>query len=130
MNSLMALKDLGQHVWLDNLSRGLLHEGILQRLMKEDGVDGVTSNPAIFQKAIAGDPWYREDVERLHGSTLDPEARYEALVIPDIQAACDIFYPTYVRSAGDAGYPGAGYGRGAEPHGSARHPGHRTGRSG
>ena len=98
-NPLLALKALGQHVWLDNLSRKLLQEGALQRLMTEDGIDGVTSNPAIFQKAIAGSPCYREDLERLRGSKLAAEARYESLVIPDIQAACDVLLPAFVDSA-------------------------------
>ena len=52
-NPLLALKAIGQHVWLDNLSRTLLREDGLQRLIKEDGVGGVTSNPSIFEKAIA-----------------------------------------------------------------------------
>ncbi len=103
-NPLLALKTLGQHVWFDNLSRALLQEGSLQRLMTEDGVDGVTSNPAIFQKAIAGSPYYREDLDQLRGSPLAAEARYEALVIPDIQAACDILLPAYVSSQGETGY--------------------------
>lgn len=104
MNPLLALKALGQHVWLDNLSRTLLREGALQRLMTEDGIDGVTSNPAIFRKAIAGDPYYRDDLERLRDSKLDAGARYEALVIPDIQAACDILLPAYASSLGETGY--------------------------
>jgi transaldolase len=101
---LLALKALGQHVWLDNLSRALLQEGSLQRLITEDGVDGVTSNPAIFQKAIAGSPYYRDELARLRNSPLDAEARYESLVIPDIQAACDMLLPAYVATQGDAGY--------------------------
>ncbi|MDP1536778.1 MAG: transaldolase [Burkholderiales bacterium] len=104
INSLLQLKSLGQHVWLDNLSRTLLQEGTLQRLMTEDGIDGVTSNPAIFEKAIAGSPYYREDLERLRGSDLDAEARYESLVIADIQAACDILLPAYLSSTGETGY--------------------------
>jgi transaldolase len=103
-NPLLALKQLGQHVWLDNLSRALLKEGELQRLIDADGIDGVTSNPAIFLKAIVGSPWYREDLERLRGAGLDAEQRYEALVIPDIQAACDALMPAYERSAGETGY--------------------------
>jgi transaldolase len=103
-NPLLALKALGQHVWLDNLSRALLKEGELQRLIDEDGIDGVTSNPAIFQKAIVDSPWYREDLERLRSAGLDAEARYEALVIPDIQAACDTLAPAYETSAGETGY--------------------------
>jgi transaldolase len=103
-NPLLQLKALGQHVWLDNLSRTLLQEGTLQKLMTEDGIDGVTSNPSIFHKAIAGSPYYREDLERLRGSNLDVEARYESLVIPDIRAACDILLPAYVSSAEETGY--------------------------
>lgn len=103
-NPLRALKALGQHVWLDNLSRTLLQEGALQRLMREDGIDGVTSNPAIFQQAVAGSPCYREDLARLRGSNLDAEARYESLVIPDIQSACDVLLPAYVSSSGETGY--------------------------
>lgn len=103
-NPLLAVKALGQHVWLDNLSRTLLRDGTLKRLMAADGIDGVTSNPAIFQKAIAESPYYREDVERLQGAHLDAEARYESLVIPDIQSACNVLWPAYVASAGETGY--------------------------
>lgn len=103
-NPLLALKALGQHVWIDNLSRALLREGTLQRLVTDDGIDGVTSNPAIFHKAIAGSPYYRDELERLRGANLDAEARYESLVIPDIQAACEILLPAYVASAGESGY--------------------------
>ena len=67
VNPLLALKALGQHIWLDNLSRTLLREGGLQRLIDEDGIDGVTSNPAIFEKAIANGTYYREDLEQLRG---------------------------------------------------------------
>ena len=103
-NPLLQLKAMGQHVWLDNLSRTLLQEGALQRLMTEDGIDGVTSNPVIFQKAIVDSPYYREDLQRVRGSNLDAEARYEALVIPDIQATCDMFLPVYASSLGETGY--------------------------
>lgn len=103
-NPLREIKALGQHIWLDNLSRTLLREGVLQRLMTEDGIDGVTSNPATFQKALADSPYYREDMQRLRGSSLEAEARYESLVIPDIQAACDMFLPAYEASGGETGY--------------------------
>ncbi|MDP3539484.1 MAG: transaldolase [Azonexus sp.] len=103
-NPLLAVKALGQHIWLDNLSRTLLREGKLQRLIDEDGIDGVTSNPAIFQKAIASSSHYRDDLERLRGSGLNAEACYEGLVIPDIQAACDMLWPSYAASAGETGY--------------------------
>jgi transaldolase len=101
---LLALKALGQHVWLDNLSRTLLREGELLRLIGEDGIDGVTSNPAIFRKAIASSLYYADDLARLRADDLGAEAIYEALVIPDIQAACDMLWPDYVASAGEFGY--------------------------
>lgn len=103
-NPLLALKAIGQHIWLDNLSRTLLREGGLQRLINEDGVDGVTSNPSIFEKAIAGSPYYRDDLERLRGNGLDAEACYESLVIADIRAACAMLLPAFRASRGESGY--------------------------
>lgn len=104
MNRLKALADLGQSVWLDNLSRTLLREGGLKRLIEEDGLSGVTSNPSIFQKAVAESPYYRDDLARLKEREKDRERRYEALAIPDIQEACDLMAPVYRRSNGDDGY--------------------------
>lgn len=103
-NPLQELTSRGQQVWLDNLSRTLLHEGMLRRLIEEDGVSGVTSNPAIFQKAVAESPYYREELAQLRSGTGTPESRYEALAIPDIRGACDLLRPVYERSNGDAGY--------------------------
>lgn len=104
MNPLLQVRALGQQVWLDNLSRTLLNEGQLERMIAEDGVDGVTTNPAIFHKAIAGGRYYEDDLAALKRQPLDAEARYEALVIPDVQRACDLMRPTWERSGGDAGY--------------------------
>jgi transaldolase len=104
MNPLLEIRRLGQHVWLDNLSRTLLREGALLHLVEEDGVDGITSNPAIFHKAISESPHYREDLARLKAGGLSAEARYEALVLPDICAACDLLFPVYKAMTGDAGY--------------------------
>ncbi len=103
-NPLLDAKSLGQHLWLDNLSRTLLREGALQKLVEEDGIDGVTSNPAIFQKALAESPYYRDDLDKLLAQPLSAEERYEALVIPDIRAACDVLRPVFESSAGDGGY--------------------------
>jgi transaldolase len=103
-NPLLELKALGQHIWLDNLSRTLLREGGLQRLINEDGVDGVTSNPAIFEKAISGSPYYRDDLERLRGEGRDAEACYESLVVADIRAACAMLKPAFAASRGASGY--------------------------
>ena len=101
---LLATQALGQHLWLDNLSRTLLREGLLQRLVAEDGIDGVTSNPAIFHKAVTDSPYYRDDLARLKETNLSNEQRYEALAIPDIQAACDALAPVHARTAGEVGY--------------------------
>lgn len=104
MNPLRELNQLGQSIWLDNLSRTLLREGGLQRLIEEDGISGVTSNPSIFQKAFADGAYYRDDLTHLNATEPDAEKRYEALVIPDIQAACDLLLPIYQRSQHDDGY--------------------------
>lgn len=104
MNSLQQTKQLGQNIWLDNLSRTLIREGGLQKLITEDGVSGVTSNPAIFFKAISESPYYRDDVARLKAAKTAAEPLYETLVIPDIQAACDLMLAEYVRTQGRDGY--------------------------
>ena len=82
----------------------MIHEGGLQRLIAEDGISGVTSNPAIFFNAISKSPYYRDDVARLKAANTSAEPLYEALVIPDIQAACDLMRPEYERTHGRDGY--------------------------
>jgi len=104
MSVLKEVARLGQSIWLDNLSRTLLREGGLQRLIEQDGISGVTSNPSIFQKAFAESPYYADDLARLKAGSLDAEQRYETLVIPDVQAACDLLRPVYDRTQGDDGY--------------------------
>jgi len=104
MSPLLEVKRLGQSIWLDNLSRTMLRDGGLKRMIEKDGVSGVTSNPSIFHKAVAADASYRDDLTRLRSGNLDPESRYEALVIPDIQAACDLLRLEYVASLGNDGY--------------------------
>jgi len=104
MNTPQLVNTLGQSLWLDNLSRSLLQDGTLARLIAEDGVSGVTSNPSIFQSALATSPYYADDLAKLKTSEPDAERRYEALVIPDIQAACDLLLPTFEASGGNDGY--------------------------
>ncbi|MCC4116874.1 transaldolase [Aromatoleum toluclasticum] len=104
MNPLLQVRAQGQQVWLDNLSRTLLNEGQLAKMIAEDGVDGITTNPAIFHKAIAGGRYYEDDLAALKRQPLDAETRYEGLVIPDVQRACDLLRPTWERSGGNAGY--------------------------
>lgn len=104
MNPLLQLKQHGQQAWLDNLSRTLLNDGHLARLVEEDGLSGVTTNPAIFHKAIADGRYYEDDLARLREQPLSAEERYEQLVIPDVQRACDLLLPTWRESHANAGY--------------------------
>jgi transaldolase len=104
MNISQRVTALGQSLWLDNLSRSLIRDGTLAKLITEDGVSGVTSNPSIFQNAFATSPHYADDLARLKTSEPDAERRYEALVIPDIQAACDLLLPVHEASGGNDGY--------------------------
>ncbi|HYP69116.1 MAG TPA: transaldolase [Thiobacillaceae bacterium] len=103
MNDLHSLNRIGQSVWLDNLSRDLLQTGRLQELISR-GVSGLTSNPSIFAKAIVGSERYREDLARAKAMDASPQLRLESLLIPDIQAACDLFRPVFEKSGGNDGY--------------------------
>ena len=102
MNPIQAARAAGQQVWLDNLSRALISSGELARFI-ELGVAGVTTNPAIFHKAIAEGQDYRPALAAMDAS-LGAEARYEGLVIEDVQRACDVIRPVFEASQGDAGY--------------------------
>lgn len=104
MNPLLQVRAQGQQIWLDNLSRTLLNDGHLARLIEDDGIAGVTTNPSIFHKAIADGRYYEDDLAALKARPLDAEARYEALVIPDVQRACDLLLASFKQSHGDAGY--------------------------
>lgn len=104
MNPLLQVREQGQQIWLDNLSRTLLNEGHLARFIAEDGVAGVTTNPAIFYKAISGGRYYEDDLAALKQMKMSAEARYEQLVIPDVQRACDLLLPLHAESGGNAGY--------------------------
>ncbi|MBX9812884.1 MAG: transaldolase [Burkholderiales bacterium] len=105
MNPLLELHALGQRIWLDNLSRTLLREGTLEKLITDDGVAGVTSNPSIFFKAISESPYYREEAAALRrDAALTPEQRYERLAIADIRAACGLLRPLFDQTQGEDGY--------------------------
>jgi len=105
MNPLLRLHAAGQRIWLDNLSRTLLREGTLQKLITEDRIAGVTSNPTIFYKAISESPYYREELQSLKANAaMTAEQRYETLAVADIRGACDLLLPLYKTSGGDDGY--------------------------
>jgi transaldolase len=94
----------GQSVWFDTLSRDLVHSGELARMMKEDAVTGVTSNPTIFQKALSTGDAYDEDLRKLVAETDDPESIFFSLALQDIRDACDVLKPAYDASDGVDGY--------------------------
>lgn len=103
MAGISKIRRYGQSIWLDNLTRTHLEEGRLADLIVQ-GVSGITSNPAIFHKAITESPYYQIALEKLKLSESDPERRYESLVIEDIQRACDFLRPAYDASQNDDGY--------------------------
>ncbi len=103
-NPLIQLHTLGQSIWLDYIRRDLLKSGELQRLITEDGLCGMTSNPSIFEKSIAGGQ-YQDFLDSLAGrSGLDAKGRYELLAIRDIQDAADILSPVYQSTKKRDGY--------------------------
>ncbi len=102
-NRLVQLQDYDQSVWLDSISRGLIQSGQLQTLVDNDGLRGMTSNPAIFEKAISGSDDYREQLRALHEGGKSTADIYEAVAITDIQAACDVLRPVYDGSDGEHG---------------------------
>jgi transaldolase/glucose-6-phosphate isomerase len=105
MNPLKELQQYGQSVWLDYIRRSLLTSGELRQLLADDGLMGVTSNPAIFEKAIAGSTDYRDDLARLGARPdLDAKAVYETLAVRDIQDTADVLRPLYESTKRRDGY--------------------------
>ena len=105
VNSLKQLQALGQSIWLDYIRRDLLTGGELKRLIEEDGLGGMTSNPAIFEKAIAGSMLYQDFLDTLaNRADLDAKGRYELLAIRDIQDAADLLRPVYQSTNRRDGY--------------------------
>src|SRR5437867_553307 len=104
-NRVIEVQKFGQSIWYDNIRRGLITSGELAKMVAEDGLLGVTSNPAIFTAAITGSPDYDQALKELvgkgGGTAVD---LYEKLAIVDIQMACDVLYPVYVRTNRVDGY--------------------------
>ena len=103
-NRLRALQVLGQSVWLDYIRRSLITSGELRRLIDEDGLRGVTSNPAIFEKAVAGSTDYKEQLEAPDARRLDAKTLFERLAVRDVQDAADVLRPVYEDTAKRDGY--------------------------
>lgn len=102
---LIALREAGQSPWLDYLSRDLIASGKLQRMIEEDGLCGVTSNPTIFQQALAGSGGYDQPLRDLLSMGLrDPRQLFFALALEDIAAAADLLRPVYDRAGGGDGF--------------------------
>ena len=94
----------GQSIWMDNLSRDIIESGELKELITNRGICGITSNPAIFEKAIAGNKIYDADIEAGIKASKSVDEIYEDLVFTDIRNACDIFLPVYEKTNGLDGY--------------------------
>jgi transaldolase len=101
---LHQVSELGQSVWIDFLSRKLVHGGELARMMEEDAVVGVTSNPTIFQKAISEGDAYDEQLREVLAEEDDPKEVFLKLAIKDVQDACDLLRPVWDGGAGQDGY--------------------------
>lgn len=103
-NPILTIREHGQSIWMDNLTRDLIQSGELQRLIDDLGICGITTNPAIFAKAISGSSLYDADIEAGIRAGKPIEAIYESLVFDDIRHACDILKPIYDQSHGLDGY--------------------------
>jgi transaldolase len=101
---LHELTERGQSVWFDTLSRELVQSGGLARMMDEDAVTGVTSNPTIFQKALSEGDAYDEQLKELLASEDDPSRIFFALALEDIRDACDVLRPAFDASGGVDGF--------------------------
>lgn len=103
-NHLLEIKQFGQSIWMDNLTRDIVKSGELKDMVTNQGICGITSNPAIFEKAIAGNVIYDADIEAGVRQGLPTYKIYESLVFDDIRNACDILRPVYDSSEGLDGY--------------------------
>ncbi len=103
-NPLLKIRDLGQSIWLDYIQRGILENGEIAGLIERDGLAGITSNPAIFEKAIVEHHDYDGAIAALIGRDMNTSDMYETLVLEDVARAADLFRPLYERSGGGDGY--------------------------
>jgi transaldolase len=101
---LHELSEQGQSVWIDSLSRQWLRDGTMRKLIDDDAVVGVTSNPTIFQKALSEGDWYDEQLRELIQAEEDPKEIFWQLAVADIKEACDLFRPIWDAGKGQDGY--------------------------
>ncbi len=103
-NNLNHLKQLGQSIWLDFIDRSIMSDGTLSELIQRDDLAGLTSNPAIFEKAISQDKAYTDDIHRLNQQEINAQSIYDTLVLEDIGRAADLFLPVHQATQGRDGY--------------------------
>ena len=103
-NKLREIEALGQSIWIDNLNRDLLDEGTMARLIEEDGISGVTSNPTIFEKGMGGSDRYDDAFREVAEETDDPQEVFERLALGDVRDAADLLRPVFDRTRGQDGY--------------------------
>jgi transaldolase len=104
VNRLRQIEELGQSIWLDNLTRELTAYGGLQRLIEEDGLSGVTSNPTIFEKGMGESELYDDGFREAQRETDDPQRIFELLAYRDVRDAADLLRPTFEATEGADGY--------------------------
>ncbi|MEO6732638.1 MAG: transaldolase [Ferruginibacter sp.] len=103
-NSVKQIHDFGQSIWLDFIDRKIMDSGELKRLIEEDGVRGITSNPAIFEKAISSSNDYKDDIAKLTEKEMTNEAIFYGVAIEDIKRAADMLKPLYDDAEGADGF--------------------------
>src|ERR1041384_7372255 len=102
-NPLQRLNAAGQAIWLDFIDRTILRDGDLARRIRDDALTGMTSNPTIFEKALAEGTEYDDQIRSASGDFTAMEL-FELIATTDVRTACDIFRPTYDRTNGNDGY--------------------------
>lgn len=103
-NPLAQLGDFGQSVWLDDISRGLVSGGVLETLIAQDGLSGVTSNPTIFSRSISSGSEYDKDIKMLTAKGKSPSEIRESLIVQDIASAADTLAPVFESTGGRDGW--------------------------
>ncbi|MEO6843958.1 MAG: transaldolase [Ginsengibacter sp.] len=104
MNNLQQIHDLGQSIWLDSFDRKLMDSGELQKLIDEDSLCGITSNPSIFEKAVSSSSDYDDDIRKLASEGKNNEEIFFGFAASDIQRAADILKPVYDKAHGTDGF--------------------------
>jgi transaldolase len=103
-NKLREIEAFGQSIWIDNLNRQLLDDGTMKRLIEQDGISGVTSNPTIFEKGMGHSDRYDDAFREVAAQTSDPQEIFERLALDDVRDAADLLRPTFDAAGGADGF--------------------------